>query len=268
MTCLRVLDLFSGVGGFSLGLERTGGFRTVAFCEIQEFQRRILSKHWPEVPIYHDVRTLDSTILQRDGIAVDVICAGFPCQDVSIAGRGAGIDGSRTGLWRQVIRLAEKLAPRFVILENVSQIRSRGLEHLLSALAAIGYDAEWHCIPAAHVGAPHRRDRLWLIAYRQGDALGPDTYFLGPYPAQMHVDGSAELRDEQERVAGSLAWWRTEPAVERVVDGLPSKLDIARIGAIGNAVVPFIPQMIGNAILLAAGYPGITNPNNHGRHGI
>lgn len=262
MTCLRVLDLFSGVGGFSLGLERTGGFRTVAFCEIAEFQRRILSKHWPEVPIYHDIRTLTADILQRDGIAVDVICAGFPCQDVSIAGRGAGIDGSRTGLWRQVVRLAQELAPRFVILENVSRIRSRGLERLLSALDAIGYDAEWHCIPAAYIGAPHRRDRLWLIAYRQGDALGPDTYFLRPYSAQVHVDGGAELRDEQERVAGSLAWWRTEPTVERVVDGPASKLDIARIGAIGNAVVPFIPEMIGNAILLAAGSHVITNPNN------
>lgn len=268
MTSLCVLDLFSGVGGFSLGLERTGGFRTVAFCEIAEFQRRILSKHWPEVPIYHDVRTLNADILKHDGIAVDVICAGFPCQDVSIAGRGAGIDGSRTGLWRQAIRLAEELAPQFVILENVSRIRSRGLERLLSALDAIGYDAEWHCIPAAHVGAPHRRDRLWLIAYRQGDALGPDTYLLRPHSAQMHVDGGIELRDEQERVAGSLAWWRTEPAVERVVDGTPSRLDIARIGAIGNAVVPFIPQMIGNAILLTAGYPATTKPNNHGRHGI
>lgn len=142
MTSLRVLDLFSGIGGFSLGLERTGGFRTVAFCGIAEFQRRILSKHWPEAPIYHDVRTLNADILKHDGIAVDVICAGFPRQDVSIAGRGEGIDGSRTGLWREVIRLAEELAPRLVILENISQIRSRGLERLLSALDAIGYDGQ------------------------------------------------------------------------------------------------------------------------------
>lgn len=248
---IPVLDLFSGVGCFSLGLERTGGYETVAFCEIAEFQRGILSKHWPEVPIYHDVRKLTSSDLERDGIAVDVICGGFPCQDVSIVGRGRGINGSRTGLWREVVRLAEELAPRFIILENSPKIRSRGLEQLLAALDEIGYDAEWHCIPAAHVGAPHRRDRFWLIAHRESDTLGPDAYILRPYSAQVHIDGSVELRDEQERVPGSLAWWRTEPAVERVVDGPASKLDIARIGAIGNAVVPFIPEMIGNAILLA-----------------
>lgn len=181
MSKFRVLDLFSGVGGFSLGLERTGGFVTVAFCETQDFQRRILSKHWPEVPIYHDVRELNAAVLKRDGITIDVICGGFPCQDVSIAGRGRGIDGSRTGLWREVIRLAEELNPRFIILENVAKIRSRGLEHLLSALDEVGYDAEWHCIPAAHVGAPHRRDRLWLIAHRESNALCADTYILRPY---------------------------------------------------------------------------------------
>lgn len=246
---IRVLDLFSGVGCFSLGLERTGGFKTVAFCEIKEFQRSILSKHWPEVPCYHDVRLLDADTLSRDGLSVDLICGGFPCQDVSIAGRGAGIDGSRTGLWRDAIRLVSETKPRYVILENVPKIRSRGLEHLLLALSEIGYDAEWHCIPAAHVGAPQRRDRLWIIAYRQGHTLGPDAHLLGSYPPQKHLNGGLELCDEQERVPGSLAWWRTEPAVERVVDGAPTKLDVARIGAIGNAVVPFIPEMIGRAIL-------------------
>lgn len=246
---MRVLDLFSGVGGFSRGLERTGGFETAAFCEIDDFPRSILKKHWPKVPCYHDVRSITADGLQSDGVFVDVICGGFPCQDVSIAGRGAGIDGSRTGLWREVIRIAEEIEPRYLVLENVSKIRSRGLEHLLIALDEIGYDAEWHCIPAAHVGAPHRRDRLWIIAHRQSNALGPDTHFLGPYPSNMHIDGGTELRDQQERVAGSLAWWSAEPAVERVVDGLPSRLDIARLKAIGNAVVPFVPELIGTAIL-------------------
>lgn len=245
----RVLDLFSGTGAFSLGLERTGGFETVAFCEIAESPRRILAKHWPKVPCYHDVRAITADVLKRDGISVDVICGGFPCQDVSIAGRGDGINGSRTGLWREVARIAEEVSPEYIILENVAKIRSRGLEQLLHALAAIGYDAEWHCIPAAHVGAPHRRDRLWIIAHRQSDTLGPDAYILRPYSSQVHIDGGVELRDEQERVPGSLAWWRAEPGVERMVDGAPSKLDIARIGMIGNAVVPFIPEMIGRSIL-------------------
>lgn len=102
---LRVLDLFSGIGGFSLGLERTGGFETVAFCEIEEFPRSVLRQHWPKVPIYEDVRELTADTLQRDGIAVDVVCGGFPCQDISLAGRGAGIGGARSGLWSEMCRL-------------------------------------------------------------------------------------------------------------------------------------------------------------------
>jgi DNA (cytosine-5)-methyltransferase 1 len=106
---LRVLDLFSGIGGFSLGLERTGGFETVAFCEIDPFCRRVLAKHWPDVPIYEDVRTLTADALSRDGIAADVICGGFPCQDISWAGRQAGLDGERSGLWSEIARLAGEL---------------------------------------------------------------------------------------------------------------------------------------------------------------
>jgi hypothetical protein len=96
---LRVLDLFSGIGGFSLGLERTGGFETVAFCEIEPFPRRVLAKHWPKVPCYHDVRELTAARLAADGISVDVICGGFPCQDISLAGAGKGLAGDRSGLW-------------------------------------------------------------------------------------------------------------------------------------------------------------------------
>ncbi len=251
MSKLRVLDLFSGIGGFSLGLERTGGFETVAFCEIEEFPRRVLAKHWPEVPCYYDVRELTADKLAADGISVDVITGGFPCQDVSIAGRGRGIDGSRTGLWREVIRLASELSPKFIVLENVAKIRSRGLEHLLIALDEVGYDAEWHCIPAAHVGAPHRRDRLWIIANRKRDALSSNAYFLRPHSEDLHIGRNAEFCNQQERVSGSVAWWSAEPPVERVVDGTPTKLDVARIRAIGNAVVPFIPEMIGRSILAA-----------------
>jgi DNA (cytosine-5)-methyltransferase 1 len=248
---LRLLDLFSGIGAFSLGLERSGGFKTVAFCEIEPFPRRVLRKHWPDTPIYEDVRELTAVRLAADGIAVDAICGGFPCQDVSIAGRGSGIDGERTGLWRHAMRLISELRPRVVILENVSKLRSRGLETLLGALSEIRYDAEWHCIPAAHVGAPHRRDRLWIIAHREGDAFRSYADFIRPHPPQLHLGGGAELRDEQERVPGSLAWWGSEPDVERVVNGAPSKLDVARLKAIGNSVVPQIPELIGQAILAA-----------------
>lgn len=113
---LRVLDLFSGIGGFSLGLEKTGGFRTVAFCEIEAYPRRVLARHWPGVPIYDDVRSLSSQHLTADGVGpVDVICGGFPCQDISLAGRGAGIDGERSGLWREYARLVGELRPAYVV---------------------------------------------------------------------------------------------------------------------------------------------------------
>jgi DNA (cytosine-5)-methyltransferase 1 len=161
---VKVLDLFSGIGGFSLGLERAG-MTTVAFCEVDPFCRRVLAKHWPEVPCYDDVRTLTGERLAADGISVDVICGGFPCQDISVAGNGAGLAGERSGLWRDYARLIGEIRPRFVVVENVAALLFRGLGDVLGDLAALGYDAEWHCIPAAAVGAPHRRDRLWIVGY-------------------------------------------------------------------------------------------------------
>jgi DNA (cytosine-5)-methyltransferase 1 len=162
---LKVLSLFAGIGGFDLGLERTGGFKTVAFCEIEPFAQRVLKKHWSEVPIYGDVRELTAERLRADGIAVDVICGGFPCQDISIAGKGAGLAGERSGLWSEIVRLARDIRPQFLILENVSALLARGLGGVLGDLASLGYDAEWHCIPASAVGAPHRRDRIWILAH-------------------------------------------------------------------------------------------------------
>jgi DNA (cytosine-5)-methyltransferase 1 len=157
---LTTLDLFSGVGGFSLGLERTGGFETAAFCEIDEFCRRVLAKHWPLVPRYDDVRTLTAQGLGGDWSHVDVICGGFPCQDISTAGRGAGIaDGTRSGLWAEYARLVGEIRPRYVIVENVSALLGRGMGRVLGDLAEIGYDAEWHVVPASAVGAPHERER-------------------------------------------------------------------------------------------------------------
>lgn len=184
---LRVLDLFSGIGGFSLGLERTGGFETVAFCEIEEFPRRILAKHWPDVPIHRDVRELKGS----DVGAVDVICGGFPCQDISFAGKGAGIEGERSGLWREYARLIGEIRPHYVIVENVGALLGRGLHVVLGDLAAVGYDAVWHCIPASAVGAPHRRDRVWIIAYTRGE--------------QHEVEGAEVWREITERLHEALA---------------------------------------------------------------
>ena len=186
MSKLKVLDLFSGIGGFSLGLERTEGFETVAFCEIDKKARQVLRKHWPDTPIFDDVTTLKGDQIGT----VDVICGGFPCQDISYAGRGAGLAGERSGLWFEFHRLIKEVRPKWVIAENVSALRSRGLDTVLRSLAEIGYDAEWHCIPASAVGAPHRRDRVWIVAYPQCDGLSAATLTRSPAEA---------IREEQAR---------------------------------------------------------------------
>jgi DNA (cytosine-5)-methyltransferase 1 len=172
MTRFRTLDLFSGIGGFSLGLERTGGFETVAFCEIDPFCRRVLAKHWPGVKQYEDVRALTAKTLERDGIAIDAICGGFPCQDISQAGKRAGLAGERSGLWREYARLVGELRPRYVIVENVAALLGLGFGDVLGDLAALGYDAWWDCIPASAVGAPHRRDRIWIVAHAESERRG------------------------------------------------------------------------------------------------
>ncbi|MDH7787678.1 DNA (cytosine-5)-methyltransferase 1 [Ochrobactrum sp. 19YEA23] len=164
MNKLRVLDLFSGIGGFSLGLERTGGFETVAFCEMKPHAQAVLAKNFPGVPCHGDVTTYEF----HEGEA-DVITAGFPCQDLSFAGAGAGLSGSRSGLYREVIRAIRVVRPVRAVLENVAALLSRGLGTVLGDLAEIGHDAEWHCIPASSVGAPHRRDRIWIVANPRGE---------------------------------------------------------------------------------------------------
>jgi len=233
MAKLKVLDLFSGIGGFSLGLDRTGGFETVAFCEIEPFPQKVLAKHWPGVPIYDDVRTLTAERLAADGIAVDVICGGFPCQDISTAGKGAGLAGERSGLWSEIARLTGELRPSYVIVENVSALLSRGLGTVLGDLAALGYDAEWHCITAASIGAPHERDRIWIIAY--------------PHEAQRE-GGRISIGIYAEHAKfGNSCWWPDQSRVVRASNGVPSQMD--RLAALGNAVVPQIPELIGNAIL-------------------
>jgi DNA (cytosine-5)-methyltransferase 1 len=157
---MKVLDLFSGIGGFSLGLERTGGYETEKFCEVNPYCVKVLNKHWPNVEIHNDIQTLNA-----ESGRFDVVCGGFPCQDISYAGKGAGLAGQRSGLWFQMCRIIEEAKPSWVIAENVSALRSRGLEQVLGSLSEIGYNAQWHCIPAFAVGAPHKRDRIWIVAY-------------------------------------------------------------------------------------------------------
>jgi len=244
---MRVLDLFSGIGGFSLGLERAG-MKTVAFCEIEPFCRKVLRKHWPEVPIYEDVRELTAGRLRDDGIGVDVICGGFPCQDISVAGKGAGIEGERSGLWKEYARLIGEIRPRFVIVENVAALLGRGLSRVLGDLTEIGYDAEWHCIQAADVGLPHYRDRVWILAY-------PTASRQATLSTEIEQSCKTGFRENRERfqLRGTRSGgtrWIPDRVVCAITDGIPAHLD--GIMTAGNAVVPQIPEIIGRAIMRAA----------------
>jgi len=239
--CYTVLDLFSGIGGFSLGLERTGGFRTIAFCEIEPFPRKVLAKHWPDVPIFEDVRQLHAADLPE---AVDVICGGFPCQDISRAGKMEGLKGKQSSLWREMRRLVEEANPKFVLAENVARLCADGLAEVLNSLAALGYDAEWHCIPGHVVGSPQVRDRCYIVAYSvQSRFAGRGAGWVGRWicgQGQTGQDSGSGAEKENVQL------W-IEPGMARVVDGLPNKVD--RINKLGNAVIPQIPEIIGRAIL-------------------
>lgn len=313
---IPLLDLFSGIGGFSLGLEATGGFRTVAFCETDPYARAVLRRHWPGVPVFDDVRVLNWRMLRDSCTDFPLALAGgFPCQDISAAGAGAGLAGERSGLWREYARLIGEVRPYYAVVENVAALRSRGLDTVLGDLAALGYDAEWHSIPASAVGAPHRRDRVWIIAYsnqhprlkrRLGDAregaYGRDAgeSSLGDVLADATGTEFKEFRPESDWLEGgssdacsgvshpdgeslvrsAVTWsergpWTVEPDVGRVVDGISSHMDrlggiplaaapspdplrsraarTHRLRGLGNAIVPRIATMIGNAILAAEG---------------
>lgn len=239
MKKLRVLDLFSGIGGFSLGLERTGGFETVAFCEIEQFPRKVLAKHWPGVPQYDDITTADFTAIGP----VDVVTAGFPCQDISLAGKGAGLSGERSGLFWYILRTVRMVGRPKLLLENVAALLNRGLGAVLGALAQIGYDTEWHCIPASYVGARQLRDRVWIMADPECDGFERGPYFSAEWRKKS--------REEQlARLLQPCAW--PEISSSRnfgTGHGIPNGAH--RNKSIGNAVVPQIPEMIGYAILEA-----------------
>ena len=213
----KVLDLFSGIGAYSLGLERTGGFETVAFCERDPYCQKILKKHWPDVPIYDDVQTLTGDRLRADGIAADFIVAGWPCQDISVAGTGRGLDGERSGLWPHIARIAGEIQARGLLLENSSNLlainEGRDFGRVLGDLAALGLNVEWHCLSAAAFDAPHIRDRLWIVgldadAMRQGleglrSAGGVGTQFARPDQLRQAAADSDNSRQQQSQGRGT-----------------------------------------------------------------
>jgi DNA (cytosine-5)-methyltransferase 1 len=245
-------SLFSGIGGIDLGLERAG-----MVCrwqvEIDDYATRVLEKHWPDVARFRDVRECGAHNLA----AVDVIAGGFPCQDISSAGKRAGIGGERSGLWSEYARIVRELRPRYVVVENVSTLLNRGIDIVLGDLAACGYDAEWQSLPAAAFGAPHIRDRVFVLAYAKSDGWGEGR-------AGRSAGRGANREDEPQEVLDhangkSLVWsaksrserdsWATEPAVGRVADGVPNRVD--RLRGLGNAVVPQVAEFVGRCIMAA-----------------
>ena len=265
-------SLFAGIGGFDLGLERAG--MTCAWqVEIDDYANRVLGKHWPDVPRWRDIKTFppdaendgcsggqdaddnsngkcgqdesgrDDSVrgeLGRSGScwAVDLICGGFPCQDISYAGLGAGLAGERSGLFYEAIRVVRILRPRWVLLENVAALLSRGMGDVVASLASIGYVGQWHCIPAAAVGAPHIRDRVFVIG---------STDTNSPGLAQRQGQDARGTRSICGTKPGRSEWWATEPDVGRVAHGVPARVD--RLRGLGNAVVPQVAEYIGCAIM-------------------
>lgn len=250
---LTVGSLFAGIGGFDLGLERTGGFEVRWQVEIDDYCRRVLERHWPHVRRYGDIRTV--TDVER----VDVLCGGFPCQDISNAGKRAGIDGERSGLWSEYVRIIRLVRPRYVLVENVAALLGRGMGRVLGDLSESGYDAEWETLSGCSLGAPHSRERVFLIAYPTKERS-----------ISSRMEGSAEtfrrIRDRVSRQWGTdwikpemdhsnavAATWGpeiqgiTQPCLIGMVDRDAIELD--RSGAIGNAVMPELAEWIGSRIL-------------------
>jgi DNA (cytosine-5)-methyltransferase 1 len=242
---MTVGSLFAGIGGFDLAAERVFGPGCVKWqVEIDPWAQRVLAKHWPNVPRFSDIRTVTG----EDLGPVDIVCGGFPCQDVSGAGSRAGIQGRRSGLWTEYARLLGELRPRFVVVENVTGLLVRGFGRVLGDLAALGYDAEWDCLPACAFGAPHARERVFLIAYTNGERWRGGR---NPMPNQTRCN-------HWQATQGKCVWKELEcwlrtfvstgngpapsPQVLGVDDGIPHRLD--RLRGLGNAIVPQVAEFL------------------------
>jgi DNA (cytosine-5)-methyltransferase 1 len=261
-------SLFAGIGGFDLGFERAG-FKTLWQVEIDPYAQKVLAKNFPEAERFGDIRECGSHNLKP----VDVICGGFPCQDISNAGKQAGIEGARSGLWSEYARIIGELRPKFVLVENVAALLGRGMGRVIGDLASIGYDAEWDVISAKDVGAPHLRERVWIVSYPKTQRFQEAGKFrrkqpsewisskgeagISPYARKERIHGSGE---EQVSWLSGFSWCKDvrraedlrgrsdipEPLFRGARDGVPNWVD--RIGACGNAVVPQIPEMFAHRI--------------------
>jgi len=222
---LKGLDLFSGYGGITLGLE--DWVRPVAYCEIEPYAQGILLSRMedgslPLAPIWNDVSTLRGYNLPE----IDIIYGGFPCQDISVAGNGKGLAGERSGLFYELCRLVEEIHPKFIFLENVPAIRTRGLLEVIREFTDLGYDCRWTRVSAREVEAPHRRERWFLLAHSN----------LNRCSEQTEATSKTTSRRRSETTTTECDRWPIEPNVGRVDDGTPFRMD--RIKLLGNGVVP------------------------------
>lgn len=276
---MNVGSLFAGIGGFDLGFERAG-MRVSWQVEQDAYCRAVLAQHFPHAARYEDVREVGIGNLDP----VDLICGGFPCQDLSSAGRGAGIDGAHSGLWSEFARIVRELRPGYVVVENVPALLTgkgkrwdRGpIGRVLGDLAEARYDAEWACLSAREFGAPHLRKRVWIVAYPARDAEAGAAAESGSERQRARAGGQRSRAEDLADTAGDelsdaegpgrearssdrlgedqpaegpsrSGWWSAEPAVGRVANGVPHRVD--RLAALGNALVPQIAEWIGRRIL-------------------
>jgi DNA (cytosine-5)-methyltransferase 1 len=240
---LKILDLFSGIGGFSLGLESTGHFETAAFCEIEPYCQKVLKKHWPNVPIFDDIRKLKG----KDIGAIDIITGGYPCQPFSVAGKQKAEQDPRH-LWPEYFRLIKELRPTWVIGENVSGHIKLGLDSVLEDLASEGYSTRTFSISASSIGANHKRERVWTVANTNEERVFSSKI------ARDNGKDKQKSNDEHIRRCSTAFGrkvlqgnWSVEPRVGRVAHGIPKRVD--RLKTLGNSVVPHIPYYIGQAIV-------------------
>jgi len=273
---VKLLDLFSGIGGFSYGLEKTG-FQTVAFCEMDKYCKLVLQKHWKGTKIYSDVKEITKERLEADGVELpEIITGGFPCQPFSIAGKQKGTNDDRH-LWPEMFRIIKELKPRWIIGENVRGIVNIQdgvvFETVCTDLESEGYEVQAFNIPAAGVGAPHRRERIWIVAnsrrtLRQGTELreknenetrkeDADQHQRSSSSPEPNVANASAGRRASQKTEVSTrgngiehqSWWQSEPDVGRVANGISGR--VHRLRALGNSIVPKIAEEIGRAIMAA-----------------
>ena len=258
---MKVLDLFSGIGGFSLGLE-WAGMSTVAMCEKDPYCRKLLAKHWPDLTIHEDIRSLDGRQYTN---SIDLVCGGFPCQPYSVAGKQRGKLDDRH-LWPEMLRGISEVRPTWVIGENVIGFVKMELDSVLSDLEREGYQTRAFIIPACGVDAPHKRDRVWIIAHANGEGESDGPINEGPRPRQLELMAyslskrgcSRDTKRQDAKNVGQpsrcegdnsrrVETWNPEPGVGRVANGVSNRGD--RVKGLGNAVVPMVVEVIGNAIM-------------------